>query len=351
MLRIDPQSPDPAAIRTAADTLTRGALVAFPTETVYGLGANGLNPDAIARIYAAKGRPAWNPVILHVATIEAAQALTRHWSNDADRLARHFWPGPLTLVLPRAAQVPAIATAGLDAVGIRIPAHPVALALLQAVPFPIAAPSANRFTQLSPTTAAHVEASLGDRVPLILDGGPSTVGIESTVLDLCGATPTVLRPGMIDRAQLEAVLGRPVALASAATHTAVSADDSTTAPQRSPGMADRHYAPKADVWLVDTTGLSEAALGLAQRPADHGHTPRGAAVLLRWSTPNDSDRWPLRAGDRVVTMPEAPAEYARALYAALHEADATGAAVVVIEQPPATDAWHAIRDRLARAAR
>ncbi len=351
MLRIDPQSPDPAAIRTAADTLTRGALVAFPTETVYGLGANGLNPDAIARIYAAKGRPAWNPVILHVATIEAAQALTRYWSHDVDRLARHFWPGPLTLVLPRAAQVPDVATAGLDAVGIRIPAHPVALALLQAVPFPIAAPSANRFTQLSPTTAAHVEASLGDRVPLILDGGPCTVGIESTVLDLCGATPTVLRPGMIDRAQLEAVLGRPVALATAAPQAAVSADDSTTAPQRSPGMADRHYAPQADVWLVETAGLAEAATGLAQRPAELGQTPRGAAVVLRWSPPDRDLPLPLRAGDRVVTMPASPAEYARALYAALHAADATGAALVVIEQPPATDAWHAIRDRLARAAR
>ncbi|MBU6365517.1 MAG: threonylcarbamoyl-AMP synthase, partial [Gemmatimonadetes bacterium] len=200
----------PEAIRDAAAALRRGELVAFPTETVYGLGANALDPEAVARVYAAKGRPAWNPLIAHVADVAAARALARHWPPAAERLAAACWPGPLTLVLPKAAHVPDAVTAGRDAVGIRVPDHPVALALLHEAGVPVVAPSANRFTQVSPTTAGHVQEALGDRVAHILDGGPCQVGIESTVLDLTQDPPAILRPGMLDARQLAALLGAPV---------------------------------------------------------------------------------------------------------------------------------------------
>ncbi len=344
LLTVDPTHPEPQDIARAAAVLQAGGLVAFPTETVYGLGANALDPQAVARIYAAKGRPAWNPVIAHVASVEAARALTARWPDDATRLAQAFWPGPLTLVLPRAAIVPDIATAGLDAVAIRVPSHPVALALLRAVGHPVAAPSANRFTQVSPTTAQHVLASLGDRVDLLVDGGACEVGIESTVLDLTGPEPTVLRPGMITRAQIERVLGRPVRTRPAGGAVAVPADDADVVPQHSPGMADRHYAPRADVWLFGSAQVSEIRSALADRLRG-GATGSVTALLI------DSGDLPLRDTDRVVRMPTEPAGYARALYAALHDADDAQAALVVIERPPADDSWAAVVDRLTRAAR
>ncbi len=337
---IDPQNPDPALIAEAAALLREGGLVAFPTETVYGLGAHALDPVAVARIYTAKGRPAWNPLIAHVASVAGARALTAIWPETAERLANAFWPGPLTLVLPRAASVPDIATAGLDAVAVRIPSHPVALALLRAADIPVSAPSANRFTQVSPTTAQHVIDSLGDRVDLVLDGGPSTVGIESTVCDLTGDTPVLLRPGMISRAQLEAVLGCPVRSVAAA----VKAHGQDTAPQRSPGMADRHYAPKADVWLVEPSQRAEAMQALAARLASGAQGAVGALLL-------EPAAWAGAAIDRPVTMPADAAEYARRLYAALHAADAAGTTLLVIERPPETDDWSAVLDRLTRAAR
>ncbi len=193
------QAAEPAdpAIREAAALLRAGHVVAFPTETVYGLGANALDPAAIERIYQAKGRPAYNPLIVHVADIAGARALTTSWPEAAVRLTEEFWPGPLTIILPKAAAIPPIVTAGLPNVAVRVPSHPVALALLQAAGLPLAAPSANRSEGLSPTTAEHVRGSLGGRIPLILDGGPTSVGIESTVIDLSGPVPRVLRPGMI----------------------------------------------------------------------------------------------------------------------------------------------------------
>ena len=281
VLRVDPQHPDPDVIAHAAARLARGELVAFPTETVYGLGADALDPDAIARIFAAKGRPAWNPVIAHVADADAARALCAEWPAGAQRLADAFWPGPLTLVLPKRAIVPDIATAGLDAVGVRVPAHPVALALLRAFGRPIAAPSANRFTRVSPTTAAHVVTSLGDRVSLVLDGGACDVGIESTVVDLAGATPTLLRPGAVTRGQLEAVLGQRV---DAPEHRVPSGDDPSAVPvagQRAPGMSDRHYAPGADVWLFDPPQREEIAAALAAASCGGRRGPRGGAPAAR----------------------------------------------------------------------
>ena len=342
LLTLDPNNPNPVVINRAAELLRGGGLVAFPTETVYGLGANALNPAAVAAIYAAKGRPAWNPVIAHVPDVASAQAITRHWPAVADRLAAALWPGPLTLVLPKAPHVPDVATAGLDAIGVRVPAHPVALALLRAAGVPIAAPSANRFTQVSPTTAQHVQASLGDRVGLILDGGPCPVGIESTVVDLTGADVVILRPGMISAADLELALrGSGVAVRTA---TATVSHDATTdaTAQRSPGMADRHYAPRADVWLFDPGQEREITTALAGYLA----TPTAGHVtaLVRSTT------LAVPSGT-VVRMPDEPATYARELYAALHAADAAGAALIVIERPPADDRWAALRDRLNRAAR
>lgn len=347
--------PDPALIAAAAAQLRAGELVAFPTETVYGLGANALDERAVARIYAAKGRPAWNPVIAHVPSIEAARALAREWPRSAECLAQAFWPGPLTLVVPKAPSVPDVATAGLDAVAIRIPQHPVALALLRAAGVPVAAPSANRFTQVSPTTAAHVARSLGDRVPLILDGGPCAVGIESTVVDCTDDDVVILRPGMLGRESLEAALAPLGVIVRYAVRTVAHdrpAQKSSVDAPRSPGMADRHYAPRADVWLFDTHQRDEIALALSQwRQAqrDAGQAAPVHALLLSGPL---SDNGGERSVDmRHVAMPSNPVDYARALYGALHDADDDAAGLVLIEAPPNEPAWDGVRDRLTRAAR
>jgi L-threonylcarbamoyladenylate synthase len=358
VIAVDALHPDASVIAEAAAVLRAGGLVAFPTETVYGLGANALDPEAVARIYAAKGRPAWNPVIAHVANVDAARELTAAWSARAQQLADAFWPGPLTMVLPRSPIVPDIATAGLDAVAIRIPAHPVALALLAATGHPVAAPSANRFTQVSPTTAQHVVASLGDRIDLVLDGGPCRVGIESSVCDLTGDIPTLLRPGMITRAALAAVLGIPVRAAQqrrgdhpTADEAGVPADGAhgraNVVAQRSPGMADRHYAPRAEVWLFDGAQVGEIANALARRQADAAVGASGVVTALLL----DDHALPLTASDRRIRMPVDPAAYARELYAALHAADNAQSTLVLIERPPSSDMWAAVLDRLTRAAR
>lgn len=361
VVAVDAVHPDPDVLADAAQILRAGGLVAFPTETVYGLGANALDPDAVARIYAAKGRPAWNPVIMHVASADMAAGFASHWPLSAARLAERCWPGPLTLVVPRADHVPDIVSAGGDTVALRVPSHPVALALIAAAGCPIAAPSANRFTQVSPTTAQHVVASLGDRVGLVLDGGPSTVGIESTVVDCTGDTVTILRPGMLGRETLEAALDglgvavrhaapRAVphaasqALAEASTH----ADDGTPAAPRSPGMADRHYAPRADVWLFAPEQQAEVGTALIARQegsADSGPT----MALLRGTVfgPSSGNGPEMMT----LTMPQAPDAYARALYAALHEVDARRASLVLIEMPPDEPGWEGVRDRLTRASR
>ncbi len=298
-----------------------GGLVAFPTETVYGLGADGLNPEAVARIYAAKGRPATNPVILHVADAAAAQGLVSSWSAKAQALAERFWPGPLTLVLPASTMVPSIVRAGGPSVALRCPGHPVALALIRAAGRPLAAPSANRSQHLSPTLARHVASSLGDAVDLILDAGPTAAGLESTILDLTGDQPRILRPGPIGPAELAALVG-PVELWEGAVRAGEV--------QAAPGMAERHYAPRARLELVAPgTGLQEvsglvAYVGLGSLPILPGHV-RG--ILL----PMDAD---------VV---------AARLYALLHELDDAGFERVFMEHPPEGEAWLAVRDRLWRA--
>jgi len=291
------------SVEHAAALIRAGRLVAFPTETVYGLGANALDADAVARIFDAKGRPRTSPLIVHVDSIDMARRFAAAWPASAEALARHFWPGPLTLVLPKQPVIPDIVTAGLPTVGLRMPAHPLALALIRASATPIAAPSANRFTELSPTAAAHVPDSLAD---YILDGGPALVGIESTVLSLVEA-PLLLRPGIIPVSELEALIG-PIQIAAGAPAAGSHA---------SPGMHHRHYRPATPLFLM--------APGQAP-PAGHG-------ALLRLGK----------------EMPVDPLAYAAALYQTLHALDARHLDWIAVEQPPATPEWAGVLDRLRRA--
>lgn len=327
-----------AAVAEAADILRRGGLVAFPTETVYGLGANALVPAAVGRIFAAKGRPATNPVIVHVAEVADLAALTQpHLPELVAKLAKRFWPGPLTLVLPKSTAVPDVVSAGGPTIAVRVPAHPVALALLRASGVPLAAPSANRSTELSPTTAEHVARGLGDRVDLILDGGPTTGGIESTVLDLTADPPRILRPGPVTLAMIAAVIGsiqrtgEPGASATGVSESP--AADAPGTPAKSPGMMPKHYAPRAPLELAENDGRSRVT--------------ELVGLHVGWLT------WPGVAevpGVVRVTMPADPAGYAARLYAALHDLDAAGVARIVVARPPDGDEWLAVRDRLRRAA-
>ena len=302
----------------AARLLQAGKIVAFPTETVYGLGANALDSDAVARIFAIKGRPHTSPLIVHVASIEMAKSLVTEWPAAAQRLVEKFWPGPLTLVLPTTPQrVPSIVTAGLPTVGLRMPAHPIALALIRATGVPLAGPSANRFTQLSPTTADHVRRSLASDVDYILDGGPCHVGIESTVLNLAEPHPVLLRPGGISRLDLEAVIG-PISIAA----------EPTSGPHPAPGMHPRHYSPRTRLLLVSGGELPAEGKGVYLQ---HAHAPS-------------------RVGIDTIPMPATAPAYAAALYEALHRADIGSYDWIAVDLPPGTHDWEAIHDRLHRAA-
>ncbi len=302
-------------ISRAAALIRAGDLVAFPTETVYGLGANALDAAAVRKIFLAKGRPAGSPLIVHVDSVEMAQGLVRDWPATADLLARRFWPGPLTLVLPKQPHVPDVLTAGLDTVGVRMPANAIAIALIREAGVPIAAPSANRFTELSPTTAEHVRQNLGDRVAIVLDGGPATVGIESTVLSLAGAVPLLLRPGMLTKAEIEEVIG-PVEVSGS----------SVTGAHPSPGMHPRHYSPRTQLLLVDG-----------------GQLPTHGRGVYLWIAKKAHAAW-------TIQMPDHPRAYAAVLYETLHREDARGWDWIAVEKPPLGPEWAAIHDRLQRAA-
>lgn len=325
---VDPRNPDPHAIDRAAAILRRGGLVAFPTETVYGLGAHALDEGAVRRVFRAKDRPELNPLIVHVADQDGARRLVTAWTDIAARLAAAFWPGPLTMVLPRHQRVPAVVTGGLPAVAVRVPAHPVALALLRAADLPVVAPSANPSAAVSPTRAEHVERGMGDRVDLILDAGQTRLGIESTVIDLTGDQPRLLRPGALAATDLEPFTG-PLATAPAPTGSQRLA---------SPGMLERHYAPRARLALFASHDR-ETAGAVARAAAREGATV--GALVLR---PLDA---PVR---HTVAMPTDAAAYAARLYDELHRLDQMGCDLILAEQVPEGPAWDGVRDRLSRAA-
>jgi L-threonylcarbamoyladenylate synthase len=303
------------SLKDAAARIRAGELVAFPTETVYGLGANALDASAVEKIYAAKGRPATSPLIVHVGSVHMACTLVTEWPPEAEALAQSFWPGPLTLVLPKKQTVPDIVTAGLPTVGVRMPDHPLALALIREAGVPVAAPSANRFTGLSPTTAEHVREIFGEAIP-VLDGGPCRVGIESTVVSIAAKKITLLRPGHVPLSAIAEATGRsPEEIEQADAPSAGSA-------HAAPGMHERHYSPRTPLMLTSEPD------------------PRGAYLFYSHSA----------AAARIVQMPDDPEAYAAHLYSALHELDREGWPVISVEPPPDIPEWAAVLDRLRRAA-
>lgn len=318
----------PERITEAAEHLRRGGLVAFPTETVYGLGADASDAAAVARIFAAKGRPADHPLIVHLADADQLDAWAADVPESARRLAARFWPGPLTLILRKRPEVPDAVTGGQPTVGVRVPSHPVARALLRAFGGGVAAPSANRFGRVSPTTAERVVAELGDRVDVVLDGGACEVGLESTIVDLSGDRPRLLRPGGIDAAELAAALG-------------VEPTREGTGAPRTPGRLASHYAPRTPVAVVEGGHLASLL-------ADHLAAGHRVVVLALAGSPAVG----AAGGEErttVVTVPSTPAEYAHELYAHLADVDRHGADVVLVERPPVEGGWEAVHDRLGRA--
>lgn len=340
VLRLDPLHPDEPALQRAAAVLHLNGLVAFPTETVYGLGAIATLPAAVERIFAAKGRPPHNPLIVHVPDVSRARALVGAWPPAAQRLADACWPGPLTLVLPRGRQIPDIVTGGGPTVAVRVPAHPVALALLRAVDAPLAAPSANRSSHISPTQAAHVLADLDGSIEMLLDAGATPGGIESTVVDLAVMPPRLLRPGLVTPERLREVL--PNLDLGAVSHAAADTADANDGkrPPRSPGHIGRHYAPRARVeCCCDDAAMRAIALFTA-----------GLRCACLLCGAQSAARLAALPGIKCVSLPAEMHVYAAQLYATLRELDAAGPDVIVVELPPDTEAWLAVRDRLLRAA-
>ncbi len=318
----DPQH-DAHHVARAAEVLRNGGIVAIPTETVYGLAANALDPEAVAKIYEAKGRPSTNPLIIHVTSLEDAKQLALSWPIAAQNLAEAFWPGPLTVIVPKNPIVPDNATAGLENVALRVPSHPVMRAVIDAAGVPLAAPSANRSQAVSPTRAGHVLKSLGDKVDLILDAGTTQHGLESTVVDCTVVPPRILRPGPITHAELERVLGRVRTEEGSLT-------EDTAHP--SPGMSHRHYAPTARVRIVPAARLATV---IADSDAPVGAFLLGGAVLNAKAT--------------LVQMPSDPVAYGAILFSELHKMDDAGIKTIVVEEPPSMPGWEAVRDRLRRA--
>lgn len=331
VLPVDRRAPEASVVAEAVRVLRAGGLVALPTETVYGLGARALDPAAVARIFAAKGRPTHHPLIAHVTGEAQARSLAASWPERASRLARAFWPGPLTLVVERAPHVPAAVAGGGDSIAVRAPSHPVALAVIAALGEPVAAPSANRYQGLSPTTAGHVVKQLGDAVDLVLDAGECDAGIESTVVDVRGERARVLRPGALDLAELRRVLPEVQARVER-----VEGEQ----PRVSPGMEARHYAPRARLLLADTRDEAERiAYGLASGGARVGlvtHEARETSVEHELVL--------------VRTLPHDPHQYARQMYRTLHDLDDAGVDAVVVQGVPNDEAWWAVADRLRRGA-
>jgi len=319
------------AIARAADLLRQGRLVAFPTETVYGLGADASNPDAVAGIFKAKGRPATHPLIVHIGDVANLYDWASTVPEAALKLAERFWPGPLAMILPKKPEVPLAVTGGQQTVGLRMPDHPVALALLKSFGGGIAAPSANRFCRISPTQAIHVSEELGDAVDMILDGGACEVGVESTIIDLSGSQPRLLRPGHITREEIEEVLQTELILPSTAAPAAEMLEDI-----RAPGMMAVHYAPT-------TPALRCPAELLPERIRQLLNEGKRIGVLAYQLDIAETGQL------RVLHLPEQTADYAQSLYAALRELDNLQLDVILVEQPPQTEPWRAINDRLNKA--
>lgn len=333
VLSLSHTQPDPEILARAGAAIRSGQLVAFPTETVYGLGANAQDAAAVARIYTAKERPSFNPLIVHVADADAAREIVAEWPEEAARLAARFWPGPLTLVLPRRASFPDCVAAGGSTIAVRVPAHPVAQGLLRTAGVPVAAPSANRSTRLSPTSAAHVLQDLNNRIDIVLDAGPTPGGLESTVLLLGAGPPRLLRPGLVSPGAVERLIG-PV------LRGAFPADSDTGDPGLllSPGQMTRHYAPRATLELTGSDAAARAAEAISRRER----------IALLTFGPSRSDGVPTEC-----TAMELPADgpgAAAQLYAALHALDAIGVQRILVAVPPDTEEWLAVRDRLRRAA-
>jgi L-threonylcarbamoyladenylate synthase len=311
-------------IDEAVAVLRAGGLVAFPTETVYGLGADASNPAAVEKIYAAKGRPRNHPLIVHVASVSLVSAWAASIPPAAQRLAERYWPGPLTLILRRSSHVSDAVTGGQDTIALRVPSHPIARALLSAFGGGIAAPSANRYGRVSATTAEHVRSEFGNIIGCVLDGGPSDVGIESTIVDVSGGAPALLRPGHITAQELEATLGQPLVARSAAS-------------PRAPGTLAKHYAPQTPLMIMEPDLLLELARSMTRQG-------QKVAVLAR------SVLQPLFEGVTWIAAPRDAAGYAHELYANLRALDDAGCSAMLVEQLPLDPAWAAITDRLMRAA-
>ncbi|MBN2099206.1 MAG: threonylcarbamoyl-AMP synthase [Dehalococcoidia bacterium] len=328
VMKVSPKAPQKRLILTAAEALRRGGLVAFPTETVYGLGADAFNAEAVKQIFVAKGRPLDNPVIVHIASVADLKALTSHVPERASLLIDRFWPGPLTLILRKSPDVPDDVTGGLDTVAVRMPQNKIALALIKALGHPIAAPSANLSGRPSGTTAGHVLQDFAGKIDMILDGGPVAVGLESTVLDLSRKPPAILRPGAITQEDLEPFLGRVV--------MGRGADDK----KRSPGTRYRHYSPKARVTLVEPGDETAIARLLDQ----HAKAKRKVAVVARHFTAGGGVRPIVRI------MPPDLEEYAQQIFAVFRELDELGVDEIIVEKTEEEGIGVAIMDRLRRAA-
>lgn len=342
VIKVDPVHPEPSIIEHAATLLRNGEVVVFPTETVYGLGADVFQPAAVERIFAAKGRPFSDPLIVHIAEKESLELLTVSISERARRLAEAFWPGPLTMILPRRPQVPGMVTAGLDTVAVRMPQHPVALALIRAAGSPVAAPSANRFMHVSPTRAQHALADLNGRVPLILDGGSSEVGVESTVLDLCSDVPRILRPGGVS---LEALRGVLPDVQPPLQRNSKHRDEEEA--QKAPGQLLTHYAPATPLLLFDGSleAMSRAMLDELRRRRGRGER---VGVLVA-----DEDAVVFQDSGAVIqTLGSAddPKQIATSLFAGLRALEAAGVDVILCRNFDEHGLGLAIRDRLLKAA-
>lgn len=331
------QASDPKAIELAAEQLAAGELVAFPTETVYGLGARADDDSAVAKVFAAKGRPSDHPLIVHVTDANRAREFAADWPPLAEKLAQAFWPGPLTLIVARLPGLATAAAGGQNSIGLRCPAHPLAHALLDAAAQRgvrgVAAPSANRFGRISPTTAAHVQSEFGEQLT-VLDGGPCAVGIESAIVDCTRGAPVLLRPGSLTRDALAAAAGEALGDADASS-------------PRAPGTLEAHYAPRATLRLMSAPALDEA-LAL-WRDAQHSAVPGSQKAGPRLAVYSRTVRTPKDAGVAARTMPDVPRAAAFELFAVLRELDALGVALIWVEQPPAGAEWAGVRDRLQRA--